>query len=80
MNTIKEPIPAYGMPTLAGSVNKPEKVSAMPPGPPPADFGGPPADAKLEPHPPTCRPSEHPGSVPGADVEPGKPGAVSPAG
>jgi hypothetical protein len=88
------------MPVLEGPVNKPEKVSMMPPmgdmpgpgGPEgPGGPGGPegpggpdlppgqgPAD--LNPHPPTCRPSEHPGSVPGADVEPGMPGPGFPGG
>ena len=77
MNTIQAKIPAYGMPVLEGPVNKPEPVDVrammmaqmgddMPPlAPPPAE---------IKPCPPTCRPSEHPGSVPGADVEPGKPG------
>ena len=34
MRTIIAKAPAYGMPTLAGAVNKPEKVNAIPPGPP----------------------------------------------
>ena len=80
MNTILEKIPAYGMPVAEGPVNKPEKVNAMPPGPPPTDFAGNPTVTEIKPHPPTCRPSEHPGSVPGADVEPGKPGPGMPGG
>ena len=80
VNTIKEKRPAYGMPVPEGAVNKPEKVNAMPPGPPPTDFAGNPNTTDLIPHPPTCRPSEHPGSVPGADVEPGKPGPGMPGG
>jgi hypothetical protein len=80
MNTIQAKIPAYGMPVLAGPVNKPEKVNAMPPGPPPQEAGGPDPNAVPKPCPPTCRPSEHPGSVPGADVEPGKPGPGFPGG
>ena len=81
MNTILEKAPAYGMPTLEGAVGKPEKVNAMPPGPPPGDgdFGQAPA-AEIKPCPPTCRPSEHPASVPGSDVEPGKPGPGFPGG
>ena len=79
MNTIIEKIPTYGMPTLAGAINKPEKVNAMPPGPPPGDFGQAPAP-EIKPCPPTCRPSEHPASVPGSDVEPGKPGPGMPGG
>ena len=80
MNTMIDRIPAYGMPSAEGPVNKPEKVNAMPPGPPPMEAGGPDPNAKLEPRPPICRPSEHPGSVPGADVEPGKPGPGMPGG
>ena len=80
METISHNAPTYGMPTLAGAVNKPEKVNAMPPGPPPMEAGGPNPNEKLDPHPPICRPSEHPGSVPGADVEPGKPGPGMPGG
>ncbi len=88
MNTIIERIPAYGMPTLEGPVNKPEKVSMKPPmGDMPGPGGpggmppmGAPAAKELKPCPPTCRPSEHPGSVPGADVEPGKPGPGFPGG
>lgn len=88
MNTIIEKAPAYGMPTLAGAINKPEKVSMMPPmgdgpmpeGMPPMDGFGQPGVAELKPCPPTCRPSEHPGSVPGMDVEPGKPGPGFPGG
>ena len=80
VNTILEKIPAYGMPVAEGPVNKPEKVNAMPPGPPPTDFAGNPTVTEIKPHPPTCRPSEHPGSVPGADVEPGKPGPGMPGG
>ncbi len=91
MNTIKAKLPAYGMPTLEGSVNKPEKVSMMPPmgdmpgpgGPEgPGEGGMPPGQGSdaVKPCPPTCRPSEHPGSVPGADVEPGKPGPGFPGG
>lgn len=79
MNTIHEKTPAFGMPVLEGAVNKPEKVSMMPPGPPPADFGQAPA-AEIKPCPPTCRPSEHPASVPGSDVEPGMPGPGMPGG
>ena len=79
MHTIFAKAPAYGMPTLAGAVNKPEKVNAIPPGPPPGDFGQAPA-SELRPCPPTCRPSEHPASVPGSDVEPGKPGPGFPGG
>ena len=81
MNTIQAKIPAYGMPVLEGPVNKPEKVNMMPPmGDMPGPGGPgdmppmPGAPAEIKPCPPTCRPSEHPGSVPGADVEPGKPG------
>ena len=77
MRTIIAKAPAYGMPTLAGAVNKPEKVNAIPPGPPPGEFGQAPA---IKPCPPTCRPSEHPASVPGSDVEPGKPGPGMPGG
>ena len=78
MNTIQTKIPAYGMPVLAGPVNKPEKVNMMPPmGDMPPMPGAP---AEIKPCPPTCRPSEHPGSVPGADVEPGKPGPGFPGG
>lgn len=91
MNTIKAKLPAYGMPTLEGAVNKPEKVSMMPPmgdmpgpgGPEgPGEGGMPPGQGSnaVKPCPPTCRPSEHPGSVPGADVEPGKPGPGFPGG
>ena len=93
MNTIAAKVPAYGMPTLAGPVNKPEKVSMMPPmgdmpgpspggpgGMPPVDGFGQPAVKERKPCPPTCRPSEHPGSVPGADVEPGMPGPGFPGG
>ena len=43
MRTIIAKAPAYGMPTLAGAVNKPEKVNAIPPGPPPGEFGQAPA-------------------------------------
>ena len=78
MNTIQAKIPAYGMPALEGPVNKPEKVNMMPPmGDMPPMPGAP---AEIKPCPPTCRPSEHPGSVPGADVEPGKPGPGFPGG
>ena len=77
MRTIIAKAPAYGMPTLAGAVNKPEKVNAIPPGPPPGEFGQAPA---IKPCPPPCRPSEHPASVPGSDVEPGKPGPGMPGG
>ena len=90
MNTIQAKIPAYGMPALEGPVNKPEKVNMMPPMgdmPGPGEPGGPGdmppmpgAPAEIKPCPPTCRPSEHPGSVPGADVEPGKPGPGFPGG
>ena len=93
MNTIAAKVPAYGMPTLAGPVNKPEKVSMMPPmgdmpkdgpggpgGMPPVDGFGQPIVTELKPHPPTCRPSEHPASVPGSDLEPGKPGPGFPGG
>ena len=78
MNTIQAKIPAYGMPVLEGPINKPEKVNMMPPmGDMPPMPGAP---AEIKPCPPTCRPSEHPGSVPGADVEPGKPGPGFPGG
>lgn len=89
MNTICEKRPAYGMPTLEGPVNKPEKVSMMPPmgdmpggpeGMPPMDGFGRAPQKELKPCPPTCRPSQHPGSVPGMDVEPGKPGPGFPGG
>ena len=94
MNTIQAKIPAYGMPLLEGPVNKPEKVSMMPPmgdmpgpgGPEgpggPGEGGMPPGQGsnEVKPCPPTCRPSEHPGSIPGADVEPGKPGPGFPGG
>ena len=87
MNTIQAKIPAYGMPVLEGPVNKPEKVNMMPPmGDMPGPGGPgdmppmPGAPAEIKPCPPTCRPSEHPGSVPGADVEPGKPGPGFPGG
>ena len=78
MNTIQAKIPAYGMPKLEGAVNKPEIVRVMPP-----MEGGMPnhgAPAEIKPCPPTCRPSEHPASVPGMDVEPGKPGPGFPGG
>lgn len=79
--TIIEKMPAYGMPVLEGPVNKPEKVNAVPPGPPPAGEGfGQVIDTAIKPCPPTCRPSEHPASIPGSDVEPGKPGPGMPGG
>lgn len=88
MNTIVTKIPSYGMPILDGPYNKPEKVSMMPPmgdgpmpeGMPPMDGFGQKGETELKPCPPTCRPSEHPGSVPGMDVEPGKPGPGFPGG
>lgn len=57
MNTIGEKSPAYGMPTLAGAINKPEKVSMMPPmgdgpmpeGMPHMDGFGQPGAAELKP-------------------------------
>lgn len=92
MNTIGAKVPAYGMPVLEGPVNKPEKVSMMPPmgggpegpggpeGMPEVDGFGQPVVKELKPCPPTCRPSEHPASVPGSDLEPGKPGPGFPGG
>ncbi len=86
MHTILAKAPAYGMPNLEGAVNKPEKVNMMPPmgdmpGPGPGDMPPMPGTpAEIKPCPPICRPSEHPGSVPGADVEPGKPGPGFPGG
>ena len=86
MNTIHEAYPAYGMPILEGPVNKPPKASMeeimRAAGMDPKDMPPlqPTAPAELAPCPPTCRPSEHPGSIPGADVEPGKPGPGMPGG
>ena len=92
MNTIIELAPVYGMPVAEGPINKPEKMNMMPPmgdmppmdGPAPEggmpEMPGGPSKEEIRPHPPTCRPSEHPGSVPGADVEPGKPGPGMPGG
>ena len=57
----------------------PGDMPPMPGGPGVDEFGRP-VTAELKPCPPTCRPSEHPGSVPGADVEPGKPGPGFPGG
>ena len=78
MNTIQAKIPAYGMPKLEGAVNKPEIVRVMPPME--GDMPNHGAPAEIKPCPPTCRPSEHPASVPGMDVEPGKPGPGFPGG
>lgn len=95
MNTIQAKLPAYGMPVLEGPVNKPEVVDVRAmmleqvnreraeKGLPPQtmdDFGAPMGPRVIEPHPPTCRPSEHPASVPGSDIEPGMPGPGFPGG
>ncbi len=94
MNTIASKLPAYGMPVLEGAVNKPEvadvrammlesmnKERAEKNLPPMtlADFGSSPVK-EIKPCPPTCRPSEHPASVPGSDIEPGTPGPGFPGG
>lgn len=86
MNTIHEKLPAYGMPILEGPVNKPkiasmeERMAAM--GISPDDMPPPASQPteKIEPCPPTVRPSEHPGSIPGADIPPGTPGPGMPGG
>ena len=86
MHTIHEKLPAYGMPVLDGPINKPKKATMeeimRASGMDPKDMPplGPAATDELKPCPPTCRPSEHPGSVPGMDVEPGKPGPGMPGG
>ena len=102
MNTIHAPKPAYGMPSLEGSLNKPkvldmrqkmmemmmEEIKEAGQAP---NSGGPnnpgggfpslqPTDNEIRPHPPTCRPSEHPDSVPGSDLDSTKPGPGMPGG
>lgn len=83
MNIIQEIRPAYGMPVLEGPMNKPEPVDVraimlaqMGDELPPLK----PENTEIKPCPPTCRPSEHPGSVPGADIPPGMPGPGMPGG
>lgn len=83
MNTIVTSIPAYGMPILDGPHNKPETVDvrAMMMAQMGDDF--PPmahVQPEIKPCPPTCRPGDHPGSVPGADIPPGTPGPGMPGG
>ncbi len=83
MNTITDKKPAYGMPVLDGAVNKPEPVDvrAMMMAQMGDDFPPmAPAAPEIKPCPPTCRPGDHPGSVPGADIPPGTPGPGMPGG
>lgn len=83
MNTIVTKIPSYGMPILDGPYNKPEKVDvrAMMMAQMGDDFPPmAPVQPEIKPCPPTCRPGDHPGSVPGADIPPGTPGPGMPGG